>query len=290
MEVTGFCSNFNNVFAFDAILGAVLYGIFIIISISLPYILICGICTKIEACHDWCGICKKIEACHDWWTTNVVERVFDIFLDNDKKEEEVVYYISNLKAPSNFTLLLSILLIQMIAVAAVQFCDDFFVEESRDCVTHGFTCCFSLDSRPVFDCSNTSYLEDNNFTSDSIICYRFVLHLGTATGSALGVVTTTALIVYLITKIILKVSRASVHRKCYTIIVKSIIMLLTAILTFGYCAFQSSAHSSPAKILNAINEISPIGNIIFWYTFWFPWKKFETISDNGDSEMYRRLS
>ena len=38
----------------------------------------------------------------------------------------------------------------------------------------------------------------------SVICYRLVLSLGTATGSALGVVTYTALIIYLLTLLILE--------------------------------------------------------------------------------------
>ena len=42
------------------------------------------------------------------------------------------------KAPKIvFTTLLSTLLIQMVPVTAVQFCDDFFIEESYECSTIG---------------------------------------------------------------------------------------------------------------------------------------------------------
>ena len=272
------CPNYNIVFLLDTILGLVFYYILVLISAILPWVQLC--CKNIK-------LSKKI---YNWWTENVVERVFDSVLKRHRSKEGDVYFVSNYKAPPIYTNILSSLLIQMIAVAAVQFCDDFFIEESHGCITHGLTCCYrSFSSDNLLDCSNQSYLDNNNITT--VICYRLVFHLGTASSNALGVVTTTALIIYIITLILLEVSngtRATQRRKYYTVAIQIITILLTAGLTGTFCYLQLRAHSSPPKILNALSEISPIGTIIILYTLFFPWCKFK--KDDHDSEMYEPLS
>ena len=163
----------------------------------------------------------------------------------------------------------------MVAVAAVEFCDDFFIE-SHGCSTRGLICCYNTDlwSGQYINCSNN----DNNYSE--ITCYRFVSKLGNATGSALGVVTTTALIVYLITIVLLKVSngkRGSKHRKCCTITIQISVALSTAIFTGLFCWLKFESYYSHTKIINAISEILPTGIIIFVYIIFFPWYKFETV-------------
>ena len=95
----------------------------------------------------------------------------------------------------NTTLLLFPTLVFVAVSATVQFWDEFLYEESSDCITKSYTCCYGLyqNTTQHVDCSNTSYLEDNNITS--IICHRFVFRLGTAAGSALGIIATNALVI-----------------------------------------------------------------------------------------------
>ena len=193
--------------------------------------------------------------------------------NNGRRIFIVLYY----KAPvAVYTTILSALLIQMVAVAAVQFCDNFFIEESHGCSTGGLICCYNTDlwSGQYINCSN------NNNNYSEITCYRFVSKLGNATGSALGVVTTTALIVYLITIILLKVSNGkggSKYRKCCTIIIQISVALLTAIFTGLFCGLKFESYSSHTKIINAISEILPTGIIILVYIIFFPWYKFEPV-------------
>ena len=274
---TRICSNEGIILLLDTLIGLVLYSILMLISAILPWVQLC--CKNIE----------PIKTISNFWTENFVERVFDSVLKRHRsKEGEDAYFVSNYKAPPIYTNILSFLLIQMVAVAAVQFCDDFFIEESHGCITHGLTCCYSSYSG-LLDCSNQSYLDDNNITN--VICYRLVFHLGTATANALGVVTTTALIIYIITLLLLKVSngtRATQCRKCCTVAIQIITILLTACLTVAFCYFQLRSHSLITKTLNAVSEITPTGVIIILYTILFPWCKFK--NDNPDSEMYEPLS
>ena len=254
------------IFLFDTLLGLVLYCLLTITSIILP------------CCKDT-RIGNRIFS----WIETVVEHVFDKFLETQNDEGDITV-MNNYKAPKRvFTTILASLLIQMVAVAAVQFCDDFFIEESHGCSTRGLICCYNTDlwSGQYINCSN-----NNNNYSD-ITCYRFVTKLGNATGSALGVVTTTALIVYLITIVLLKVSNGrggSKCRKCCTITIQISVALLTAALTGLFCWLKFASYYSHTKQINAISEILPTGIIIFVYIIFFPWCKFETVDDNNDDD------
>ena len=206
-----------------------------------------------------------------------------------------IYIVLNYIAPKAvYTTIQSALLIQMVAVAAVQFCDNFFIEESHGCSTRGLICCYNIDlwSGQYINCSN------NNNNYSEITCYRFVSKLGNATGSALGVVTTTALIVYLITIILLKVSdgkfikrgKPKRRRKCCTIFIQISVALSTFFLTGLFCGLKFASYFSHTKKINAISEILPTGIIIFVYIIFFPWYKFEPVKlindkdDNGGKD------
>ena len=229
---TKICSYPFVILLFDSLLGLVIYVVLTLSSIILP-----------------CVLCCKHTKVGKWilnWTETVVEHVFDNVLEKHRsKEGENIYTVSNYKAPrAIYTTILSILLIQMVAVAAIQFCDDFFIEESHKCTTNGITCCYISDLRSGqhLNCSSKNYSENK-----SITCYRFVSNLGTATGNALGVVTTTALVIYLLTLLLLKVStgkRATTRRKCCTITIQIIVALSTVCLTVFFCWLKFVSYSS----------------------------------------------
>ena len=259
------------IFLFDTLLGLVLYCLLTLSSIILP----CFLCCQDTELGRWIINC----------TETVVEHVFDkVLRRHHNRNGRRIYTVLNYEAPKAvYTTILSALLIQMVSVAAVQFCDDFFIEESYGCSTRGLICCYNTDlwSGQYINCSN------NNNTYSEITCYRFVSKLGNATGSALGVVTTTALIVYLITIVLLKVSNGrggSKSRKCCTITIQISVALLTAILTGLFCGLKFESYYSHTKIINAISEILPTGIIIFVYIIFFPWYKFQKVYHDGADE------
>ena len=250
------------IFFFDTLLGLVLYCLLTLSSI----ILLCFLCCK--------DLGRWIIYCTETVVEHVLGKVLTRYHNNNGRR---IYIVLNYKAPKAvYTTIQSALLIQMVAVAAVQFCDNFFIEESHGCSTRGLICCYNTDlwSGQYINCSN------NNNNYSEITCYRFVLKLGNATGSALGVVTTTALIVYLITIVLLKVSNGrggSERRKCCTITIQISVALLTAALTGLFCWLKFASYYSHTKQINAISEILPTGIIIFVYIIFFPWYKFEPV-------------
>ena len=80
------------------------------------------------------------------WAKTAMACSFDIFLNKEPNDvtNPSVYTVSGYKAPSFYTIILSILHIQLIAVAAVQFCDVFLIEESFGCDVNGPVCCYML--------------------------------------------------------------------------------------------------------------------------------------------------
>ena len=85
-------------------------------------------------------------------------------------------------------------------------------------------------STPRLDCSDTNYLKANNITS--VICYRFVFRLGTATGSALGLATAIVLATYIINlfmtlvlELLLKLYEKNENKCCKASIIIFIMLL-----------------------------------------------------------------
>ena len=260
------------IFFFDTLLGLVLYCLLTLSSI----ILLCFLCCK--------DLGRWIIYCTETVVEHVLGKVLTRYHNNNGRR---IYIVLNYIAPEAvYTTIQSALLIQMVAVAAVQFCDNFFIKESHGCSTRGLICCYNIDlwSGQYINCSNN----DNNYSE--ITCYRFVSKVGNATGSALGVVTTTALIVYLITIVLLKVSNGrggSKSQKCCTIIIQISVAFWTAALTGLFCWLKFASYYSHTKQINAISEILPTGIIILVYIF-FPWYQCEPVKfdykDNNGSK------
>ena len=138
--------------------------------------------------------------------TTIVEHVFEnIFKKSEGKGK--VYTMFNFKAPPFIIYWLYAALVNVTGLAFIEFWDEFLLEESFDCSTDKHIACFLRD-RPdqKLNCSN---LLDDNVTSNSIICYKFVFRLGSALGSALGIITTFALGIYIAILFLLKVSNGS---------------------------------------------------------------------------------
>ena len=219
--------------------------------------------------------------------TPIVEHVFSFMLtsytDKDGKKRNSIL---NYKVPEYYMLGLLIIVLNLFQVAFTQFLDKFVFEETHGCIADKTLDCFpsnaALDTQRL-DCSNTSYLMGNNI--NSVICYRLVLNLGTATGSALGTVTTTALAIYLLTLIILKVSNGKSCRVLSTISIKIISAIVIISATIVLSIYQNETTSTELKrvIITMRNVI--IGYAILYGTLFFPWCQFEKIEeDKGERE------
>ena len=248
------------------------------------------------SCWTKCGCIKKktgSRCCGCGWTEPVVQFVFGSVLKEHIDEDgERGCTIFNYKAPDCYKAFLFSNVLQLIGIALMQFWDNFLLDESRICTTDPNLACFPSNptlSTPRLDCSNTNFIEKNNITSFS--CYRFVFKLGPATGSAVGIVTTTAFIIkYMVPLILLKISKGtngSKCQKCSTIAMQVVLSLLAALLTSLMVYLRYAISYSPLELLNAIRYL-PIGYIIASNIIFVPWFKFKQIeAETEDEDEYR---
>ena len=270
------CSNYYNVFFPEIVLDSLALAGFLFICI-FPFLNQCG-CLNCE----W----KWMQTIRD----KTINRVFDNILKTQNEGKVSVVQVLKYKAPHRYTNLLFLTFVLLTTSAVMQFLDDFLIAES-DCTTKGFICCFNADtvSTQRLDCSNISYLKENNITY--VVCYRFVFRLGTATGSAIGVVATTAVILLVITWALLYISKgtrsissSNKKRAVLTVLLQVFAAVLILLATVLLCYNKAVSYpDSVIGIATKISEVLPTGCIIAIYIILFPWYKFEKIPEpNSD--------
>ena len=165
-------------------------------------------------------------------TQFLIMHVFSTMLNKQTdRAGKKVYTILNYKVPERYQFLMLAMALSLIGVAGIEFWDIYLFEDSYICSTDPNLVCFPAYpnmTTPRLDCSDTSYLEDNNITS--IICFRLMYRLGSATGSALGVITIEALLIIIITLLLLKVSNGSgwnKHRAVLTVAIQITIVVIS---------------------------------------------------------------
>ena len=186
--------------------------------------------------------CFSPESCFTKYCTQYfIDPFTDYFFKSEKKIEDNeefdegvrLHTISKFVVPFSYKLTLLIMMVNMLGVVAIQFLDVFLLEESYTCnIDLKFACFpkFPNMSTPRLDCSDTNYLKANNITS--VICYRFVFRLGTATGSALGLATAIVLATYIINlfmtlvlELLLKLYEKNENKCCKASIIIFIMLL-----------------------------------------------------------------
>lgn len=194
------------------------------------------------------SVCSSFYGCLDWFTDLVrnptIEFAFGAMLKRDDDE----FTVFDKDISSSYAHVLYVMVLNLIGVALVQFWDDFLIEESRGCNTDAQLACFPLFpdmDTPRLNCSDTSYLVNNNITS--VVCYRLVYKIGTATASALGVVTITGLTIYIFNLIFVKLSKIKLKWKRHlaVLIVHIILTVVVIAVTVVICYFQFG--SSPTR-------------------------------------------
>lgn len=204
------------------------------------------IITSINCC-KW--LVHRIDRWHDKFVTPCVEKVFDNILkvhesENEKEKAYVVFKCY--KSPRFYITWLFIILTNLAGIAFVQFWNYFLLEESYICSNNPTLACFSASPstyQQKLDCSNMSYLEENNITT--VVCYKFVFRLGRATGSAVGIVSTSVIIMCLIQLLLLKIWDHCKGRDCFKgcitmFLIKLVVALLIMTHSVVLYIFQTS--------------------------------------------------
>ena len=285
--------SYRHYFLLNEFLQGLVFFIWGLISLGISILYFCQNCLpkKIKRCIDCVNQCLK----------PILEHLFSImlksYIDHNGRK---TYRILNYKVPKIYLLVLSVTVFNLTGVALVQFWEDFLFEESRICSTDPNLGCFPSNpnlTTPRLDCSNTSYLEDNNITS--IVCYRFAYKLGTATGSALGIMTTTALIISINTITFLKISKGNselettLKRKLCTVIIQLILTVALFTATIFLSILQTDANSSGTK-----RYITWMKNLYILYTMivynnplfsWYLFKKEKKDNDEREPLIVRTL-
>ena len=180
--------------------------------------------------------------------------------------------------------------LSLIGVAGKTFWNVYLFEKSYICGTDPKLACFPAQpnlTTPRLDCSDTSYLEDNNITS--IICYRYAYNLSGATGAALGIIVIDALFIIIIgTVILLKLSNGSEWTKrrgvltvSFQITIVAVVAVCIAILVFMFPT--TGNHTIENQILIIAQNAFTL-YLLLYSTVLFPWWSFKKMKDNKEDD------
>ena len=146
-------------------------------------------------------------------TLTVTQLAFGSFLEkkgdhNNEDEEEKIFTVFGHEASLKEMCWLFIILVQATLLAFAQFWDEFLLEESYGCSTNPRVHCFltnfsSLSGQPM-NCSDIDTSNTGRNDVD-IVCYKYVLNTGHAAASAIGIISATGLIIYIVCLVFLKI-------------------------------------------------------------------------------------
>ena len=197
------CSSYSNIAIFLTAIEILFVGAFLVTCC----LSCCCCCTLYRPCSKCCDHCCGLNSCccccccdkedlknaANSIKNKFVEYVFDKILKKDGKYYIVLNYI----APDRYTNLLFFTVCLLIPIVVLQFWDEFLLEESYDCTENKLTCCFDR----IWPTYRLKDCETNN-----VICYKFAFNIAAATASALGLVSTIAVVILIISFVLLKCS------------------------------------------------------------------------------------
>ena len=205
--------------------------------------------------------------------------------EEEEEEEKKVFTIFGYEASLKEMCWLFIILVQATLLAFAQFWDEFLLEESYLCSTHPTVRCFSTTYlSPYGQTINCSDIDTSDTSIQMIICYKYVFNAGHAAASAIGIISATGLIIYIVCLVFLKVLNGiRLHKRLITgikvLIAVEIIMfceLLYFLPLLDTVRGGSSAVNKPDNYasLRSSYKTLTIGIIIISSIFSFPWNKF----------------
>ena len=176
---------------------------------------------------------------------------------------------------------LIITLAQASLLAFAQFWDDFLIEASSSCSTDSNLHCFyTTEPYQELNCLNKSQVEKAKL----VICYKYVFKIGRAAASAIGIISATGLIIYIICIVFLKVLDGARLSKCCIILVKGVAFVEIII----FCGFVGALEDLGGfGILDSLQKTVGMGTMIANSVIWFPVDKFRK---SGNREGYEPLN
>ena len=293
------CITMNNFSTSVAVIQAFFFALFLAIGIIpiIQSIQECC-CKKDHSCKeqpiDAKTNCEKVKNCLKEnlkeGINSIVQTVFDKFLEKSTCactcSGERFYTVSGYKAPQCYTTVLFLVLLLLIPTAILQFCDLFFFEQALGCTVNNLACCYDKEQKipQRLNCSNTSYLEDNNITS--VICYRFTLRPGISIGSALGIISLIGFFISIVNVVLLKCSNGNktiCWRAACTLVIQFVAVLIALGVTIGMCVYYQK-HTHPIKAKFRITQVYPAGITLIIYILIFPWWQFEKLGDKKNED------
>ena len=210
--------------------------------------------------------------------STVIELFFSSFLkkpnsENDEEKLTVLGYEVSLKEMHWLIFTLA----QASLLAFAQFWDDFLLEVSSSCSTDSNLHCFytttSRLSYRELNCLNTRQVKK----ATSIICYKYVFNIGHAAASAIGIISATGLIIYIVCVVFLRVLNGARLSKWSIRLVKGV-AVLEVILFCSVVSNLQANYTSPATgtfgIITSIQKTQGMGAMIVTSIICFPVDKF----------------
>ena len=221
-------------------------------------------------------------------TLAVTQLVFGSFLRKkcnvnnvEEEEEEKVFTVFGHEASLKEMRWLFIILVQATLLAFAQFWDEFLLEESYLCSTQPKVHCFSAISllppqgQPT-NCTDTSDTE--------IVCYKYVFNTGRAAASAIGIMSATSFIIYIVCMVFLKLlDRGRLHKwliTCLKILAVAEIFMFCLVLSFLPMIYPTRSGFSAVATLDyfatvrSIYKTVTMSIMIISSIISFPWNKF----------------
>ena len=220
----------------------------------------------------------------------LIKHVFSSVLNKQRNRNgKTVYTILDYKVPKSYKVIMLAIALSLIGVAGKTFWIVFLFEKSYICSTDPKLACFPAQpnlTTPRLDCSDTSYLEDNNITS--IICYRYAYNLSGATGAALGIIVIDALFIITITVILLKLSNGSKWTKCRAVLAVSFQITIVAVVAvyiaiLVYIIPTAGNHTIENQIFLITQNAFTLYTILY-STVLFPWWSFKKMKDKKEDD------
>ena len=205
--------------------------------------------------------------------------------NEEENEEEKVFTVFGHEASLKEMRWLFIILVQATLLAFAQFCDEFLLEESYSCSTHPNVHCFII--LPLSGQStNCSDIDTSDTGILKIVCYQYVFNTGHAAASAIGIMSATGLIIYIVCLMFLKVLKGIRLHRCLITCIKLlaaaeilIFCLVLASLPLINTTGSSGYLSVPEffATLRSSYKALAMSFIIVSSIISFPWNKFREI-------------
>ena len=215
-------------------------------------------------------------------TSAVTQLVFYNFLkkkrdhNNEEEEEEnKVFIIFGYEVSLKEMRWLFIILIQATLLAFAQFWDEFLLQESYLCSTHPNVHCFSTTSSLSDQLTNCSDIDTSD--TGAIVCYQYVFNIGHAAASAIGIISATGLIIYIVSLVFLKISDGIRSHKrlitCMKLLAVAEIVIFWQVLAFLQMIVDIF-YTTPVALVRSFCKTLTMNIMIVSSILSFPWNKF----------------